>query len=619
MQLFALCKVREWDISYESLTSLQIRARLRNEEADKTELWKELQGSKADQDLPLESKEVAEDVVDEEEGPDDSNITPAAVVADVTVSKKRRDCVARKTKGSGLRSAALTDDIDAVPEPMFEAMDGAEEVKEQGTGRPTQAKKPNRHYLRPGWLSHEDEQDSDNEESEILVEIFCLALDTWSFMQKQHIQKVQALSHVCAYWRCVAHTTPRLWTETLLTRLDKTPKSDYMACMKGWLERLAPMPIAINLEISGKARDTGEALMDIITTTAHQWSDIHLKLPSLSMLSHIPTACLKSLECLTEIKVTDLSPQECLDTLVQCTSIVSARFETGAWPDVPDLSQPPITTLGQLEDLSVSLRGCVVPFFVCLALPALKKLCLDSHMDGKWSPWGSVEFTQFQLRSPSIQCLEISSSYLLSSDLLAVLQHVPLLAELQMDSYPNTFHDFIVGALQYTTQTLPLVPRLEVIQLYYADVNFEEDVLDAMIQSQWWTDEQLLALPSPPKVARWSHIDIHCGDKEENVTGELEAKLEQYRSQGLDVLSFKPVEDVLVFVFLSFPKAFSGPCYVSPWSGVASISFPELLNIRLRLKPQLCPLANTQIHDDPHKPPWIHVTTGWELQFDDGW
>ncbi|KAJ7366293.1 hypothetical protein DFH08DRAFT_165253 [Mycena albidolilacea] len=414
--------------------------------------------------------------------------------------------------------------------------------------------------------------------AEILVEIFRLALDTWSYTRKQRIQKVQALSHVCAYWRRVAHTTPRLWTEMLFTRLDKTPKSDYMACMKGWLERSAPMPIPVYLEISGKARDACEALMDIIATAAHRWSDVHLTLPSLSVLSRIPTASLKSLERvflqstdakhradstrvflmaehlhharfatrrtgqllmpwsqLTEIEVTDPSPQECLDTLVQCTSIVSAHFETGAWPDVPDPSQRPITTLGRLEDLSVSVRGCVVPFFVCLALPALKKLCLESHMDD-WSPWGSVEFTQFQLRSPSIQCLEINSSYLLSSDLLAVLQHAPLLAELQMESCPNSFDDSVVGALQYTTtQTLPLVPRLEVIQLYYAEVSFEEDALDAMIQSRWWTDEQLLALPSPPKVARWSSIDIHCGDEEDNVTGELGAKLEQYRSQGLNV------------------------------------------------------------------------------------
>ncbi|KAJ7748715.1 hypothetical protein B0H14DRAFT_3603993 [Mycena olivaceomarginata] len=492
------CKVREWDISYESLTSLQIRARLRNEEADKTELWKELQGSKADQDLPLESKEVAEDVVDEEEGPDDSNITPAAVVADVT--------------------------------PMFEAMDGAEEVKEQGTGRPTQAKKPNRHYLRPGWLSHEDEQD--------------LTMRSLSQMLTAMSPNFESLAKIFIE----ASEANIACIESQIRDLERLrDRDDYMACMKGWLERLAPMPIAINLEISGKARDTGEALMDIITTTAHQWSDIHLKLPSLSMLSHIPTACLKSLEPLTP---------GMFGYSVQCTSIVSARFETGAWPDVPDLSQPPITTLGQLEDLSVSLRGCVVPFFVCLALPALKKLCLDSQWMASGLPGG-----RWSLPNPaqvsSIQCLEISSSYLLSSDLLAVLQHVPLLAELQMDSYPNTFHDFITGGHSIVLR----------------DVNFEEDVLDAMIQSQWWTDEQsLLFLPLPK---------LPDG---ENVTGELEAKLEQYRSQGLDVLVYH-------------------------------------IPLKTQASPQAAalPLANTQIHDDPHKPPWIHVTTGWELQFDDGW
>ncbi|KAJ7803881.1 hypothetical protein B0H14DRAFT_3486916 [Mycena olivaceomarginata] len=84
----------------------------------------------------LDSKQVSE-----EEGPDDSDISPAAVVADVTVSKKRRGRVARKSEGSGLRSAALADDINVVPEPAAsEAMNGAEEAKEQG--RPTRTKKP---------------------------------------------------------------------------------------------------------------------------------------------------------------------------------------------------------------------------------------------------------------------------------------------------------------------------------------------------------------------------------------------------------------------------------------------------------------------------------------------
>lgn len=163
-QAFALCKVREWDLSYETLTSPQIRARLRKEEAEETEFWRELQENKADKYLPPEGKEVTEDVVDEEEGPDDSDISPAAVVADVTAGKKKRGRVARKSDGSGLRSTALADNFEMVLEPVASEVTGsAEEAKE---GRPKRAKKPNQHYLGPGWLYHDDEDDSDVEPEE---------------------------------------------------------------------------------------------------------------------------------------------------------------------------------------------------------------------------------------------------------------------------------------------------------------------------------------------------------------------------------------------------------------------------------------------------------------------
>ncbi|KAJ7366292.1 hypothetical protein DFH08DRAFT_165238 [Mycena albidolilacea] len=416
--------------------------------------------------------------------------------------------------------------------------------------------------------------------AELLAEIFLLALDSdFTLVRKEHIQKVQALSHVCAYWRCVAHTTPRLWTNVLLTKLDEIPKGDHMVCLKGWLERSAPMPIPVSLEISGKAADAGRDVIDIIAASAHRWTTVHLNLPSLSVLSRIPTTSLKLLERvvlastdamhhaetraflmaerlrrvhlitlrtgqllmpwsqLTEVVVKDPSPQDCLDTVIQCTSIVSARFETRAWPDVPDLSQRQIAALGRLEDLSVSFRGpsggCVTPFFVRLALPALKKLCLDLDLDHTWS---SAEFTQFQLRSSNIQRLEINNSYMSSDDLLAILQHAPFMVQLHMECCPICFDDSIVGLLQYSaTQALPLAPKLEVIHLDIAGTNFEEDALDVMIQSRWWTDEQLLAFPFLPRVARWAWIEIHCGGEGDNTSPQFEVKLEEYRSQGLDV------------------------------------------------------------------------------------
>ncbi|KAJ7258741.1 hypothetical protein B0H12DRAFT_434592 [Mycena haematopus] len=347
-------------------------------------------------------------------------------------------------------------------------------------------------------------------------------------------------------------------------------------------------PDPIDLKISGQGVEAGP-LMDVLVPTAHRWKSADFDLPSLSVLSRIPTDSLKFLERvllrirsadgrqnarvkafytaerlrrvvlttqrtsqllmpwsqLTEITVTDPSPQHCLDTLVQCMAIVSAKFQTGAWAMSPDLSQRPITTLARLKDLSISVTSTtnafITPFFVCLALPALKILKLDLTLEQVWS---SAEFTQFQLRSPNIERLELNRE--LDDDTwaggpidppaqLAILQHAPLLVKLFVDHCMDCFDDSIVGALQYSaTQTVHLALKLKVLSLSYAaSINFDEDALDAMIQSRWWTDEQLLALPSPPEVARWSTIRIEYGDDDDdNVSPEFKAKLEEYRSQG---------------------------------------------------------------------------------------
>ncbi|KAF7357405.1 hypothetical protein MSAN_01336500 [Mycena sanguinolenta] len=375
----------------------------------------------------------------------------------------------------------------------------------------------------------------------------------------------------------LAHTTPRLWTERLMIDLNKTPTAAYISCVKEWLKRSAPIRIPVELKISEKGVEAGP-LMDEMAAVAYRWGSANLDLPSLSLLSRIPAAGLKSLvylslqsedvkhhektrpfrtaehlhrvflrthhtsrlllpwSQLTDIDVSDPSPQECLDTLLQCTTVVSAQFYTSAWSDFPDLSQRPITTLGRLKVLRLSfdsLGDFVAPFFVCLALPVLAKLTLTLDIDHTWP---SAEFTQFQLRSPNIERLTFGMSAMEPPDLLAVLQHAPLLVALDMDCCLYCFDDSIIGGLQYSaTDAVYLTPKLERLSLSYAGTNFDEDTLDAMIQSRWWTDEQLLSLPSSPKVARWSHVDIYCDDGADNVSSDFKARIEEYRSQGLDI------------------------------------------------------------------------------------
>lgn len=426
--------------------------------------------------------------------------------------------------------------------------------------------------------------------TELLVEILLAVRDCFTKLAprniKPRIRNLHALSQVCVYWRRIVHTTPQLWTDKLLMTPDKTPTVAYIACVKEWLERSAPMNIPVHLEISREGVDAGP-LMDAMVTTAHRWNAAEFTLPSFSLLSRIPSDCLKSLErvslrstdvrhhahtrvflsaehlCrvdletlhtsqllmpwsrLTEIVVSDPSPQDCLDTLVQCTGIVSATLHTRAWPDSISLSQRHTTALGRLEDLSIWLGyghtpdgRSVAPLFMCLALPALKKLGLYD-LDS----WPSAEFTQFQLRSPKLESLQFSSVYMQPSDLLSILRHAPSLVELNMGNCVDFFDNSIISGLQYsTTHVLPLAPKLETLSLSYTDTYFDEDALDAMIQSRWWTDEQLLALPSPPKVSRWSYVEIERGPADfiedgtlDTIGPQLEAKVDEYRSQGLNI------------------------------------------------------------------------------------
>ncbi|KAJ7626617.1 hypothetical protein DFH06DRAFT_1481072 [Mycena polygramma] len=416
--------------------------------------------------------------------------------------------------------------------------------------------------------------------TELLVEIFLYVhhnAGRFLYTRTAVIKLVHVLSQVCAYWRRVAHTTPQLWIRCVDMVVSKPPTDAYIAGMKGWLERSAPLRVPVSLRISGNTADPAP-LMDVLFDAAHRWSSAEFSLNSLSALSRIPLLPLENLQrltlscrarshtrvpafltarrlCdvslstrrtaqlmmpwsqLTKIRVTDPSPLECLDSLIQCPNIVTAQFDTLAWDDIPDLSARSMSTLGQLKDLSVSFSdstsGFVTPFFVRLALPALKKLYLDLQSEISWQ---SPEFTQFQLNSPNMEWLSIDSSFMSSNDLMAILQHAPSLVELHMDHSPVCFDDSIVTALQYSgTDLVHLAPRLQTLSLTEAGINFDEDAMDAMIQSRWWTDEQLLAFPSAPKVSRWSSILIYGGEEEDDVGPELESKLEVYRAQGLDV------------------------------------------------------------------------------------
>ncbi|KAJ7162952.1 hypothetical protein C8R46DRAFT_1352782 [Mycena filopes] len=406
---------------------------------------------------------------------------------------------------------------------------------------------------------------------ELLVEVFRCALDCRAY-DESSIQTVQNISHVCAHWRQVAITTPHLWTEVLPIKLNKTPTEACCSGLKEWLRRSAPLPVRVHLECAGGV--DAAVVFGALLTASPRWSGAYFRLPSLSVLTAIPSDALKQLRVLAvysqdtanspalvafslapalgevildthhparllmpwsqlaHLHVTTESPNECLASFLQCPNLVTATLEMPSWPVLPDLSQSNPTTLGKLQVLKVSITDAdwpsVTPFIVCLALPALKRLILW-YIDLEWS---SAEFAQFQLLSPNIESLRLGYSELESDDLMTILRHTPMLSELKLVGCPYAFDDSIVSAL--SSVHLPLVPRLHTLNVTQGcNSHFDDDMLNALISSRWWTDEESATF-MPPPVSRWSCVSIDR-DEVNDISREFAAKLKEYVRQGLSV------------------------------------------------------------------------------------
>ncbi|KAJ7653731.1 hypothetical protein DFH06DRAFT_524976 [Mycena polygramma] len=240
---------------------------------------------------------------------------------------------------------------------------------------------------------------------------------------------VLTISQVCAHWRQVACTTPRLWTGLLQTRLTRKKRcSDtYLSTTKTFLERSSPFPIPrMTLPL---ANFCDPRLLDLLFSSAPRWqslefcdyfsarfrrmppntlanlTDVSIRIPrplenhtsAVSAFLGAPQLCRVNLAVestahfpmpwaqLTRLTLSEISPQLSLDILLQCTNICEANFrDMEPWAVEPDSA--PLVTLPQLEQLGVYFQEHVddaihiTPFFTRLELPALAVLNL-------WAGW----------------------------------------------------------------------------------------------------------------------------------------------------------------------------------------------------------------------------------------
>ncbi|KAJ7644617.1 hypothetical protein FB45DRAFT_1053328 [Roridomyces roridus] len=425
--------------------------------------------------------------------------------------------------------------------------------------------------------------------AELLGHIFLLAVDSASDWHRiQWLERVLVISQVCGQWRRLACGTPRLWNRPLKVNLGKAPSDTYLATTKTFFERSASLPIPILL-----AGETPEAapLVKCIYGLAPRWRSLSFDDSSLSKLCDLPRDALPSLEsvnlCMsTEIpsesggwhimlclgaprlhtvvldvldaqrfimpwsqlahltlRAVEESPRGSVQTflriLAQCTNIVAAEF-TGmvAWSQ--SVYSAPLTPLLRLEKLTVDFfcdaeERHIMPFFMPLALPALRTLSLSA---GGYSLWSSADFTQFQRCSQNIQELYISACSLKPTDLAPLLAESPHLVKLTLNfALTEAGLEYLLDALQYKPGTPAVAPRLQRLYVNYDMMSkYSQEMVQKTIPSRWWSAEELDAMRVPPVVARWEAFNIYClRPTAHSYSAEFKLKLIQLRSEGLEV------------------------------------------------------------------------------------
>ncbi|KAJ7455918.1 hypothetical protein B0H11DRAFT_2066279 [Mycena galericulata] len=423
---------------------------------------------------------------------------------------------------------------------------------------------------------------------ELLGRIFLLALDPASNLDGSAvlIKDVVLLSQVCKHWRKAALATPQLWARRLPIFSETRSGEPLLTATKIFLERAAPLPVPISL---GPGYDASAGanlapLLDTLFAVPHRWLSVTLSTKLLATLAQIPAGTLTSLETLdlrstpasgeaellpnvnifllaprlrrvtlwhvkntnmfpipwsqlTNLALADYSPKVCLDVIVRCSTLVSATLHMSGWPESVSLTDTDTVTLEHLKNLEIHISNTssdehFTPFLQRLNLPSLTALKMYGEYHSGVITWSAMAFTLFQIRSPLIKHLQIDHCALTSEDLQAVVHHALSLTHLEVYNCSNCIDDaFLAGLRYYHHDPAPLVPKLEVLWLSSLRCDFEEWSLKDMVESRWWTEEELIAMPSPPAVARLRDVQYTSSRK---FSKKFEKRMQVYRAEGLE-------------------------------------------------------------------------------------
>ncbi|KAJ7292750.1 hypothetical protein C8J57DRAFT_1703647 [Mycena rebaudengoi] len=360
--------------------------------------------------------------------------------------------------------------------------------------------------------------------AELLREIFMLSVEHQAKLDDiaEHQGDFRSEPGVCALEMCspqyaaVVDIVPAI--SAIETSLDTTS-----AGTKLWLERSTPLPLEIDIYSSLETRVIAPLMDTVLIGTLKELDTLSLHCTATGSYT-IVTPFLSA----PRLRSVELGVPHVRCILLPWAQLIHVTLTFALAPHMAldEFSVGPptatdIITLAHFRDLELNSSA-----------EDGDSLYISGSKRIEGGVWPDAAAREFQLRCPNIEDIHITFCTITSEGLKTLLVHAPQLVRLHLECCWECVDDIFFNALWYSeADSVHLSPKLDDLFLQAAGTNFGEASLKAMIASRWWTDAELLAMPSPPAVTRWKSVKYWGGDGEE-FDEEFVAKIS---AQGLDL------------------------------------------------------------------------------------